>query len=82
MVFTFAFPIIGMLVGFLLSPPYVLSPDPPADPHRGTKIVSAVAVAQQNTGAVICTAIFALGTYIVAGDTCSSARSSRSSWWQ
>jgi len=57
-----------MLVGYLLSPPYVLSPVPAADPHRGSKIVSMVAVAQQNTGAVICCAIFAFGKYTVAGD--------------
>ena len=67
--FAFALPLIGMLVGFLLSPPYALSPVKPADPQRGTKIVSAVAVAQQNTGAVICVAIFGLGAYTVAGVT-------------
>jgi predicted Na+-dependent transporter len=67
--FSFALPLIGMLIGFLLSPPYALSPMKPADPQRGTKIVSAVAVAQQNTGAVICTAIFGLGAYTVAGVT-------------
>ena len=67
--FSFALPLIGMLIGFLLSPPYALSPVKPADPHRGSKIVSAVAVAQQNTGAVICTAIFGLGAYTVAGVT-------------
>jgi BASS family bile acid:Na+ symporter len=61
-------PLAGMLIGYLLSPPYVLSPVPAANPHRGTKIVSAVAVAQQNTGAAICCAIFALGEYTVAGD--------------
>ena len=62
-------PLVGMLVGYLLSPPYALSPVKPADPQRGTKIVSAVATAQQNTGAVICTAIFGLGAYTVAGVT-------------
>jgi bile acid:Na+ symporter, BASS family len=67
--FAFALPLIGMLVGFLLSPPYALSPVRPADPQRGTKIVSAVATAQQNTGAVICVAIFGLGAYTVAGVT-------------
>jgi bile acid:Na+ symporter, BASS family len=66
--FVFVFPLAGMLIGYLLSPPYLLSPVPPANPHRGSKIVSAVAVAQQNTGAVICCAIFALGKYTVAGD--------------
>jgi predicted Na+-dependent transporter len=66
--FALVFPLAGMLVGYLLSPPYVLSPLPPADPQRGTKIVSVVAVAQQNTGAAICCAIFALGKYTVAGD--------------
>jgi predicted Na+-dependent transporter len=66
--FVFVFPLAGMLIGYLLSPPYVLSPVHPADPQRGTKIVSAVAVAQQNTGAVICCAIFPLGVYTVAGD--------------
>jgi BASS family bile acid:Na+ symporter len=68
MAFALAFPLVGMLVGYLLSPPYVLSPTPVADPHRGSKIVSSVAVAQQNTGAVICCAIFAFGKYTVAGD--------------
>jgi len=66
--FSLAFPLVGLLVGYLLSPPYVLSPVPAAHPQRGSKIVSAVAVAQQNTGAVICAAIFALGKYEVAGD--------------
>ena len=68
MAFALAFPIFGLLVGGLLSPPYVLSPVPATDPHRGSKIVSMVAVAQQNTGAVICCAIFAFGRYTVAGD--------------
>ena len=66
--FALVFPLAGMLIGYLLSPPYVLSPVPAANPHRGSKIVSAVAVAQQNTGAAICCAIFALGPYTVAGD--------------
>jgi len=68
MAFALVFPLVGMLVGYLLSPPYVLSPVPAADPHRGSKMVSMVAVAQQNTGAVICCAIFAFGKYTVAGD--------------
>jgi bile acid:Na+ symporter, BASS family len=68
MAFTLLFPLAGLLIGYLMSPPYVLSPLPPADPHRATKIVSMVAVAQQNTGAVICCAIFAFGKYVVAGD--------------
>jgi BASS family bile acid:Na+ symporter len=68
MAFTLAFPLAGMLIGYLLSPPYVLSAVPPADPQRGSKVVSAVSVAQQNTGAVICCAIFPLGKYLVAGD--------------
>ena len=68
MAFALAFPLVGMLVGYLLSPPYILSAVPVADPHRGSKIVSVVAVAQQNTGAVICCAIFAFGKYTVAGD--------------
>lgn len=66
--FALAFPLAGLLIGYLLSPPYVLSPVPAAHPHRGAKIVSAVAVAQQNTGAVICCLIFPLGDYLVAGD--------------
>jgi bile acid:Na+ symporter, BASS family len=65
--FALVFPIVGMLVGYLLSPPYVLSPVKPADPHRGTKLVSVVSVAQQNTGAVICCAVFAFGAEAVAG---------------
>jgi bile acid:Na+ symporter, BASS family len=67
--FAFALPLIGLLVGFLLSPPYALSPVKAADPNRGGKIASAVATAQQNTGAVICTAVFGLGAYTVAGVT-------------
>ncbi len=66
--FTLVFPLFGLLIGYLLSPPYVLSPLPAADTQRGGKIVSAVGVAQQNTGAVICCAIFPLGPYLVAGD--------------
>ena len=66
--FALVFPLAGMLIGYLLSPPYVLSPLPAADPQRGTKIVSAVAVAQQNTGVVICCALVPLGKYLVAGD--------------
>jgi len=68
MAFSLVFPLVGMLVGYLLSPPYVLRVGPAEDGHRGSKIVSAVAVAQQNTGAVICCAIFAFGKYVVAGD--------------
>ena len=68
MAYALVFPVVGMLVGFLLSPPYALSPVPTADAHRGSKIASMVAVAQQNTGAVICCAIFAFGKYTVAGD--------------
>jgi len=68
MAFALVFPLVGMLVGYLLSPPYVLSAVPVADHHRGSKIASVVAVAQQNTGAVICCAIFAFGKYTVAGD--------------
>ena len=66
--FTLVFPLAGLLIGYLLSPPYVLSPIPAAHPQRATKIVSAVAVAQQNTGVVICCAIVPLGKYLVAGD--------------
>ena len=68
MAFSLVFPLLGMLVGYLLSPPYVLNVGPVKDTHRGSKIVSAVAVAQQNTGAVICCAIFAFGKFTVAGD--------------
>jgi BASS family bile acid:Na+ symporter len=66
--FILVFPLAGMLIGYLLSPPYVLSPLPAAHPQRATKVVSAVAVAEQNTCAVICTAIFPLGAFTVAGD--------------
>ena len=68
MAFSLVFPLLGMLVGYLLSPPYVLRVGPAQDSHRGSKIVSAVAVAQQNTGAVICCAIFPFGKFVVAGD--------------
>jgi BASS family bile acid:Na+ symporter len=68
MAYSLVFPLVGMLVGYLLSPPYVLNVGPAPDSHRGSKIVSAVAVAQQNTGAVICCAIFAFGRFTVAGD--------------
>jgi BASS family bile acid:Na+ symporter len=66
--FALVFPLAGLLIGYLLSPPYVLSPVPAAHPQRGSKIVSSVSVAQQNTGAVICCLIFPLGPYLVAGD--------------
>lgn len=68
MSFALVFPFAGLLIGYLLSPPYVLSPLPTANSGRTDKIVSAVSVAQQNTGAVICCAIFPLGKYLVAGD--------------
>jgi BASS family bile acid:Na+ symporter len=68
MAFTLVFPLAGLLIGYLLSPPYVLSPVPAEHPQRGSKIVSSVSVAQQNTGAVICCAIFPLGPFLVAGD--------------
>ena len=68
MAYSLVFPLVGMLVGYLLSPPYVLNVGPAGDSHRGSKIVSAVAVAQQNTGAVICCAIFAFGKFTTAGD--------------
>jgi BASS family bile acid:Na+ symporter len=68
MAFTLVFPLAGLLIGYMLSPPYVLSPIPVGNPRRGTKIVSAVSVAQQNTGVVICCAIVPLGKYLVAGD--------------
>ena len=38
--FTLVFPLAGLLIGYLLSPPYVLSPIPAANPHHATKIVS------------------------------------------
>src|SRR5262245_2886073 len=38
LVFALAFPLAGLLIGYLLSPPYVLSPVPPAHPQRGAKI--------------------------------------------
>ena len=66
--FAVVFPLAGMLIGYLLSPPYVLSPIPPTDKRRGSKIVSVVATAQQNTGAAICVAIFAYSKYTIAGD--------------
>jgi BASS family bile acid:Na+ symporter len=66
--FALVFPLAGMLVGYLLSPPYVLSPLPAADKHRGGKIVSSVGVAQQNTGAAITVAIFAFSPFMLAGD--------------
>ena len=66
--FALVFPLAGLLIGYLLSSPYVLSPLPAAHPQRASKIVSSVSVAQQNTGAVICCAIFPLGPYLVAGD--------------
>lgn len=66
--FALAFPLAGLLIGYLFSPPYVLSPVPAAHPQRADKIVSAVAVAEQNTGAVICCLIFPLGPYLIAGD--------------
>jgi BASS family bile acid:Na+ symporter len=66
--FALVFPLAGLLVGYLLSPPYVLSPVPAANPQRASKIVSSVSVAEQNTCVVICCAIFPLGPYLVAGD--------------
>ena len=68
LLFLLVFPLAGMLVGYVLSPPYVLSPVPAAHPQRGHKIVSEVAVAEQNTSVVICCLLVPLGNYLVAGD--------------
>jgi bile acid:Na+ symporter, BASS family len=60
-----AFPIIAMVIGVVLKSPE----KSPASLVRGLKLVSAVAMAQRNTGACICTLIFALGAYAVTGVT-------------
>ncbi len=65
--FTIAFPIVCLLVGYILSPPYILSPVKAADPHRGTKLASAIGTAQKGSQPLICSLIFALGAYSVAG---------------
>ena len=67
MAYSLAFPIVGLVIGYLLCPPYILSPVPAAHKQRGTKVVSMAGVALQNTGAVICCAIFAFGRYEDAG---------------
>ena len=62
-----AFPLVLLAVGFLLSPPYVLSPVKPANQHRGSKLAASIATAQRGTQAVICSLIFAFAAYPVAG---------------
>jgi bile acid:Na+ symporter, BASS family len=64
---TLAFPLMCALIGYVLSPPYILSPVKPADPHRGTKIASMIGTSQRGTQTVICSLIFAFGALPVAG---------------
>lgn len=68
LVFSLAMPILGLLIGYLLNPPYVLSPIPATNPQRDTKIVAMVSTSLSNTGATILCAIFSLGAYTLAGD--------------
>jgi predicted Na+-dependent transporter len=64
---TLAFPFVALTVGYILSPPYVLSPVKPANPRRGSKLAAAIATAQRGTVAVVCSVAVAFRAYPIAG---------------
>jgi BASS family bile acid:Na+ symporter len=67
LVFAIAIPVLSMLIGFFLSPPYVLSPIPLTRQDREVKVVSVVSTSLVNVGVTILCAVFALAPYALAG---------------
>ena len=61
--FTIAFPIVCLLIGLVLCPPYVLNPMKPADPQSHLKLSQMIATGQKGSQPLICSLIFALGHY-------------------
>ena len=68
MAFTLGFALVGLLIGWILSPPYVLSPMKAMLPqHYGTKLAAEIGTAQKGSQPLICSLIFAFGHYPVSG---------------
>jgi bile acid:Na+ symporter, BASS family len=66
--FTIGFAIVPLVIGYVLSPPYVLSPMRAMMPqHYGRKLAAEVTTAQKGSQMLICSLIFAFGDYAVAG---------------
>ena len=66
--FTVGFGLAGLLIGWVLSPPYIMSPMKSLLPqHYGTKLASEIGTAQKGSQMLICSLIFAFGRYPVAG---------------
>ena len=62
--FTIGFAIVPIVVGYILAPPYILSPMKAPNQHYGTKLASAIGTAQKGSQPLICSLIFALGMYL------------------
>jgi predicted Na+-dependent transporter len=66
--FTVGFGLAGLLIGWVLSPPYIMSPMKAMLPqHYGTKLASEIGTAQKGSQMLICSLIFAFGRFPVAG---------------
>jgi bile acid:Na+ symporter, BASS family len=66
--FTVAFAVVPLLIGFILSPPYIMSPVRAMLPqHYGRKLAAEIGTAQRGSQPLICSLIFAFGIYPVAG---------------
>jgi predicted Na+-dependent transporter len=64
--FALAIPLISLLIGFVLSPPYARR-TPAENPHRSSKITSIISTSLQNIGACLVCAFFVLASYPLAG---------------
>ena len=66
--FTIGFGLVGLLIGWILSPPYILSPMRALlSPALRTKLAAEIGTAQKGSQMLICSLIFAFGRYPVAG---------------
>jgi len=64
--FALAIPLISLLIGFVLSPPYARRTSAET-PYRGAKITSIISTSLQNIGACLVCAFFVLASYPLAG---------------
>jgi predicted Na+-dependent transporter len=68
MAFTFCFGLLGLLIGYILSPPYIMSPMKAFLPQQyGRKLAAEIGTAQKGSQMLICSLIFAFGKFPVAG---------------
>ena len=68
MAFTLGFATVPLLIGYILSPPYILSPARAMMPqHYGRKLAAEVTTAEKGSQMLICSLIFAFGDYPVSG---------------